>query len=187
MNGVRWRIGGGENPTSAAMMRRVTRLFVAVWPPDDVAETLRGLRRKDERGVRFVPPENWHITLRFLGEADPDEVGAALDSGSYERSVARLGPGVDVLKRHSVIVPVHGIDGLASEVGRVTQALGTEPERTTFVGHLTLARMKRHARPPAVTGAHVRDSFEVAEVALVQSTLASTGAVYTTLATWPTA
>ncbi len=164
----------------------MARLFVAVWPPDEVAETLRALRRKDERGVRFVPPESWHITLRFLGDADPDEVAAALEHGRYERTTAELGPGVDVLKGHSVVVPVRGVDRLASEVARTTRELGSEAPRARFVGHLTLARMKRHARPPAVTGAHVQDAFEVTEIALVQSTLKSTGAVYDTLATYAT-
>lgn len=179
-------MGGGENPTVPAMMSCMARLFVAVWPPDDVVEALRELRRKDERGVRFVPPQNWHVTLRFLGDADPDEIGAALDHGSYERCVAGVGPGVDVLKGRSVVVPVRGVDRLAAAVGRVTRGLGTEPERRKFVGHLTLARMKRHGRPPAVTGAHIEREFEVAEVALVESTLKPTGAVYTTLDSWPT-
>ena len=54
----------------------MSRLFVAVWPPDEVLEELRALPRKDERGVRFVHPDSWHITLRFLGDADPDQAEA---------------------------------------------------------------------------------------------------------------
>ena len=164
----------------------MARLFVGVWPPEDVLEALRLLRRKDERGVRFVPPENWHITLRFLGDVDPDEARAALAAGSYTRSVARLGPGVDVLKRHSVIVPVAGVDELAGEVALATRGVGEEPERPRFTGHLTLARLKRRARPPVVTGSHVNAEFIVGQVALVASSLKPTGAVYTTLDTWPT-
>jgi 2'-5' RNA ligase len=45
----------------------MARLFIAVWPPDDVAAELSSIHRKDQRGVRFVEPETWHITLRFLG------------------------------------------------------------------------------------------------------------------------
>ena len=47
------------------------RLFVAVWPPEEVVAELTALPRKDGRGVRFVAPENWHVTLRFLGQAIP--------------------------------------------------------------------------------------------------------------------
>ena len=50
----------------------MARLFVGVWVPEDVTETLLSLPRKDQRGVRFVRPENWHITLSFLGDAHPD-------------------------------------------------------------------------------------------------------------------
>lgn len=50
------------------------RLFLAVRPPEDVVAELMSLRRKDQRGVRFVRPEQWHVTLRFLGEADIDDV-----------------------------------------------------------------------------------------------------------------
>jgi 2'-5' RNA ligase len=50
------------------------RLFLAVRPPEDVVAELMSLRRKDQRGVRFVRPEQWHVTLRFLGDADIDEV-----------------------------------------------------------------------------------------------------------------
>ena len=75
----------------------MTRLFVAAWPPDDVVAELRALPRKDQRGVRFVPPENWHVTLRFLGAADPDAVGAALDAATFPAATARLGAGVDLL------------------------------------------------------------------------------------------
>jgi len=164
----------------------MARLFIGLWPPEEVVEELCRLRRKDERGVRFVPPENWHITLRFLGEADPDEARAALDGGSYPRAVARLGPGVDVLKRHSVVVPVAGVDDLAREVAAATRGLGDAPERPRFTGHLTLARLKRHARPPVVTGSHVSAGFAVEEIALVASSLKPSGAVYTTLDTWPT-
>ena len=63
----------GLSPPSATMFS-MARLFVAVWPSADVIEALCALRRKDERGVRFVRPENWHITLRFLGETHPADV-----------------------------------------------------------------------------------------------------------------
>ena len=55
------------------------------------------LPRKDQRGVRFVPPGNWHVTLRFLGEADPADVCAALEHVALPRATVRIGPGVDVM------------------------------------------------------------------------------------------
>ena len=119
----------------------MTRLFVALWPPDEVREELRQLHRKDQRGVRFVPEDNWHVTLRFLGEADVDEVAAALDTVRFEPAVARLGPAVDVLHERALVVPVGGSDELAAAVAEAMHNIG-EPARKRFHGHLTVARVK---------------------------------------------
>lgn len=163
----------------------MARLFVAVWPPPEVVEELVALRRKDQRGVRFVPPENWHVTLRFLGDADPDEVIAALDDASLPAADARVGPGVDVFADRALVVPVHGLDDLATAVRDVTASIG-QPLRRRFAGHLTLARLKPHAELPSAMGAYVEATFAVTEIALVESRLDPAGARYATLATWPT-
>lgn len=162
----------------------MARLFVAVWPPQHVVEELVALPRKDQRGARFVRPENWHVTLRFLGAADPDEVAAALDGADLPAAHARVGPGVDVLAERALVVPVGGIDALAAAVVGATAALGEAP-RKRFVGHLTIARLKRHAQMPKALGTMIEAAFDVAEIALVQSRLDPAGARYETLATWP--
>ncbi len=88
----------------------MARLFVAVWPPDEVIAELMALGRKDRRGVHFVHPERWHVTLRFLGECDPGAATAALDAAALPPARARLGPAVDVLAERVLIVPVAGVD-----------------------------------------------------------------------------
>src|SRR5688500_234766 len=105
----------------------MARLFVAVWPPEDVVADLTALHRKDQRGVRFVPPENWHVTLRFLGDADAREVSAALDHAVLPPARARIGPGVDVLSDRALVVPVTGLDDVARAVTAATDGIG---ERT---------------------------------------------------------
>lgn len=163
----------------------MARLFVAVWPPEEVVAELTSLRRKDQRGVRFVPPENWHLTLRFLGEEDPDAVASALDGADYPSATVRLGPGVDVLFDRALVVPADGLDALAAAVTARTAALG-EPARKRFIGHLTLARLKTRAAMPPALGAYLSASFEVEEIALVRSRLSRAGARYETIGTWPT-
>ena len=162
----------------------MTRLFVAVWPPEEVVEELRALPRKDQRGVRFVPPDNWHITLRFLGAAGIDDVARALDGLQATRAKARLGPGIDVLADRALVVPVHGLDDLAAAVTACTADLGERP-RARFIGHLTLARLKHHVPMPRALGMMVEAEFDVDEVALVESRLHPDGARYQTVATWP--
>ncbi|MEO6125187.1 MAG: RNA 2',3'-cyclic phosphodiesterase [Ilumatobacteraceae bacterium] len=162
----------------------MTRLFIAVWLPEEVTERLTEVHRKDQRGVRFVPPEKWHITLRFLGEARPDDVIGALDGIDIGAPLAALGPAVDVLDERQLIVPVSGLDDLAAEVASRTRRLGTEPPRKRFIGHVTLARVKSNVAMPRALGSLFSDEFEVEEIALVQSRLDPAGARYETLETW---
>lgn len=160
------------------------RLFLALWPPDHVIEELRTLRRKDQRGVRFLDPDTWHITLRFLGDAEVDDVVAALDGLETPPVPVRLGPGVDVLSGRSLVVPAHGLDELAAAVAQRTADIG-EPPRARFVGHLTLARLGPRATMPPALGAFIESTFVADEIALVSSRLHSEGARYTTESTSP--
>ena len=164
----------------------MARLFIVVWPPDEVVAELTSLHRKDQRGVRFVRPENWHVTLRFLGEADPDEVTEALDRVTLSPARARLGPAVDIISERALVIPVHGLDSLAGIVGEHTAQIGKPPGKR-FVGHLTVARVKSHVPMPRALGSLVSAEFDVDEIALVQSRLDPGGARYETIETWPLA
>jgi len=162
----------------------MARLFLAVWPPDDVVSELTSLHRKDQRGVRFVRPENWHITLRFLGNTNPDAVIDAMGGISMPPTRARLGPAVDVIAERALVVPVDGLADIADEVNKRTDHIG-EPARKRFIGHLTIARVKSHVPMPRVLGALISAEFDVEEIALVQSRLDPQGARYETIETWP--
>ena len=162
----------------------MTRLFVAAWPSGRAAVALRSLPRPDEPGVRWVPQQNWHVTLRFIGEAAVDRVGEMLDTTRLPRATAELGPAVERLDGRQIVVPAHGVDELARTVRAVTAHIG-EPDRHAFRGHLTIGRTRPHVSS-AVLGTEVSTSFDVAEIALVGSDLLPSGAVYTTFATFAT-
>ena len=136
--------------------------------------------------MRFVPPENWHVTLRFLGDADTDDVSAALDTAVLPAAIARLGAGVDLLFDRLLAVPVTGVENLADcrrsrhpRAGH--RAAGTPLRRTSHRRPLPTAAP---SMPPAL-GALVRAEWDVTEIALVHSRLRPTGAEYETVATWP--
>jgi RNA 2',3'-cyclic 3'-phosphodiesterase len=162
----------------------MARLFIAVWPPEDVVAELTSLHRKDQRGVRFIRPENWHITLRFLGESNPDEVTDALNRATLAPARARIGPAVDIIADRALVVPVHGLDSLARTVEVHTSQIGKPPGKR-FLGHLTVARVKSHVPMPRALGSLVSAEFDVDEIALVQSRLDPAGARYDTIETWP--
>jgi RNA 2',3'-cyclic 3'-phosphodiesterase len=159
------------------------RLFVAVVPPPDVLAAVARLPRPDVPGVRWSTRDQWHVTLRFLGEVDdPDAVVAALESADLAPAAATLGPGVAVLGRSVLVIPVAGLDDLAASVVAATSALGRPPEDRAFRGHLTLARARRGAsvRGPArrLADDEVAATFPVGEVRLVRSRLGPDGARY---------
>jgi len=145
---------------------------------------LEELHRKDQVGARFVHPENWHVTLRFLGEADPNHVAEALDTAHFDMTTVELGPAVDIGNGGVMFIPATGADDLAAEVVRRTRDLGDEPVRQRFLGHITLARLKKRANMPRALGELITAAWKPNEVALVESTLRPDGARYDTLTTW---
>ncbi len=163
----------------------MNRLFVCLWPTEEVVGALEELHRKDQVGARFVRPENWHVTLRFIGNADPNDVADALDQATFEPTTVELGPAVDVGNERVLFVPATGADALAAEVAQVTRDLGDEPLRKRFLGHVTIARVKKRANMPRALGEMITAAWEPSEVALVESRLHPDGARYDTLQTWP--
>jgi len=166
----------------------VARVFVAVWPPPRAVAALAALPRPSVPGVRWVPAENLHVTLRFLGDAELDVVAELLQTTPLPAATAALGPAVAMLGRHVVMAPVAGLDGLAATVRQATEDLG-EPAQRRFVGHVTLARCRRDGAGREVCGVPLERTsltFEVAEVAVVTSETHQDGARYTTRAAVPT-
>jgi 2'-5' RNA ligase len=162
----------------------MSRLFVAAWPDADTVAALRELPGGASGDERRVSPSNWHVTLRFVGEADVAEVAALLDGAPLPRSTALLGPRIERLDRRHAVVPVAGVDALAAAVARATRVVG-ESNRHPFVGHLTVARLGRGGTS-ALIGQPFAASFDVDEVALVSSELTASGPIYSIVARFPT-
>jgi RNA 2',3'-cyclic 3'-phosphodiesterase len=154
------------------------RLFVAVWPPAEVLDAVAGLERPEAPGVRWTPRPQWHVTLRFLGEADLDRL-PPLDATA---GTADVGPKVARLGRGVLCLPVTGLDELAAAVIEATRDVGRPPEDRPFRGHITLARLRDRARPPkGVVGTPFQATFPVTEVTLVASQLGGGPARYEVL------
>jgi 2'-5' RNA ligase len=164
----------------------VTRAFLAVRPSDPVRDALHRLPRLVEPGVRWVPPAQWHITLRFWPDADPAELMARLAGIELPAATAVLGPVVSRLGRSTVVVPVSGLDQLADAVRASTADLPPPPDQRGFTGHLTLARVRDRAAC-GVAGARFSAIFAVHEIELVTSVLSQSGAQHQTVARWPVA
>jgi hypothetical protein len=97
------------------------RLFLAVWPPPAVVEAIGSLPRPPLVGARWTREEQWHVTLRFLGEvAEPEVAEQALSRLPPMGApvVAEAGPAVACLGRRVLCIPVAGLEALAGGAGR---------------------------------------------------------------------
>jgi 2'-5' RNA ligase len=167
------------------------RLFVAVWPPDEVLDLVAALERPTVDGIRWTTRAQWHVTLRFLGEvADPGPVVESLKeiSGS-PTPVARLGPNSEWFPGYRVLqVPVGGLRELEARISGVLSELhndrdGRSSRSAEYDGHLTLARVRggrridRHERS-ALSGGEISTTWTVGSVSLVASVLGRDGSTY---------
>ncbi len=169
------------------------RLFVAVWPSPGVARRLKELRRPAVDGVRWTTPDQWHVTLRFLGRvADCARAREAfLGSGPAPASPVRAaaGPATAWLGRGVLQLPVDGLVSLAEHMRVGTDGLAQDSApKGPYKGHLTLARAKgrlRRSELPWLAGEEFSATWWVREVTLVASTLGSEGSRYDVIESLP--
>lgn len=176
------------------------RLFVALDLPgrvkDALARVIDELRPLAPK-AKWVPRENLHLTLAFLGET-PEERLAEI-SGAIAGAVSELvdfrthleGAGVFPSPRRARVLWVGladaagGIAALADAVSAALEPLGFSRESRPFVAHLTLARLREPA-PLAVPGLELDSTpFQVERVTLFRSHLARPAPRYSALATFP--
>jgi 2'-5' RNA ligase len=128
------------------------RLFVALEVPRNAAMSL-SLLRGGLPGARWIDVENFHITLRFIGDIDgrtADEVVDRLDRIERpEFQIALSGMGSFGSKKpHAVfagVTPAPEMYALQAEIERICQRLGLPADPRKFTPHVTLARL-RNAR-----------------------------------------
>ena len=157
------------------------RLFVAVWPPDDVLSLIAALPRPDVEGLRWTTRDQWHVTLRFFGSVELESASEALRSVVASSTTAVLGPETGRFGKRILHVPVDGLADIAKGVVRATKKVGKPPEPRPFSGHLTLARARDRRRGVdlrELVGTPIAAEWPVTEVCLVESHMSSKGAIY---------
>ncbi|MEM8785113.1 MAG: RNA 2',3'-cyclic phosphodiesterase [Pseudomonadota bacterium] len=176
------------------------RLFVALTFPDEVLARLAGLQWPLP-GAKWVPEENLHLTVRFLGQVmEPDLApicdaleGVAAASGPFDLTLS----GTDVFggaKPRSVWVGVRHSDALKTLHRKIDGALlreaGRAPDRRRFTPHVTLARFRkapgeRLGRFIVQTGLFSAGPIPIEEFTLFESITGGTHSHYRPLATFP--
>jgi 2'-5' RNA ligase len=164
------------------------RCFVAVWPDERAVEALASLQRPPLEALRWSTPQQWHVTLRFLGDLTPPHLDELLDRlhsvAPAPGVVATGGPATRLLGPGLVIWPVSGLASLAGKVAELTADIGQPPADRPFLGHVTLARARRGADVRRLPGLRneLSASWPVRSIGVVQSLLRQQGAEYSPVA-----
>jgi len=125
------------------------RLFTGIEIPPEIAQSLATLRG-GLPGARWIEPENYHVTLRFIGDVDD---ALAREIVSLLTRVRR--PSFEVrledLKAFGGRTPravvatlgrTAAVMELQAEHERLIQRVGLEPEGRKYIPHVTLARLR---------------------------------------------
>jgi len=126
------------------------RLFTGIEIPADIGLQL-STYRGGLPGARWVDPENYHITLRFIGDIDERTAGDvfSLLGGTRRREPITITiDGLDMFggaKPRTVFARASGngeLNELQSEQERLVRRIGLPPEKRKFTPHVTLARLR---------------------------------------------
>jgi 2'-5' RNA ligase len=164
------------------------RLFFALWPPPAAARALADWANTVARGTggKAITAERIHLTLAFLGEADPEK--AAVGARRVQGEAFDLPIEVSQYWRHNQIVwagperTPDALDRLASALQLELYRAGFSLERRPFATHVTLLRKAR--TPPTLPDLPPVD-WPAREFVLVQSRTSREGPIYATLESFP--
>ena len=181
------------------------RAFIAVELPLEIRQTVCGATSKlrNEIGalVRWVPIENMHLTLKFLGDVSPSNVDmlsqmlrAEMDLfNCFDLRLNGLGSFPNLKRPRVIYIGIQapaGLEALQRGIESAARRLGYGSEERGFSPHLTIGRVKQNVT--ATEQQTIRRALEgtkidalgtarVNSVELFKSYLRPTGSVYTRL------
>jgi len=176
------------------------RLFVALPLTDEARHALAAIASDGlpEIPGRVVPPPNWHLTLRFVGDVDElgrdrlvGALGAAALGDAFSLRWGGLGAFPRAAKATVLWLGVAGGDVelrcLATSVEEAAQAAGLSPEERPFRSHLTLSRIRppRDVTSLIEAAPNVEIPMRADRITLYRSHLGRGGARYEALEEFP--
>jgi 2'-5' RNA ligase len=183
------------------------RLFTGLSIPPTILKTLTAMleQLRPTAPLNWSPPENLHITLKFIGNWPEDrlpEIRQTLEivppPGTISIDIAGFGYFPNPRRPHNFFAGVHAGPRLAPLAAAIDAALvkiGCPPENRPYTPHLTLARIKGQE----IQGRDIRSlrehiaamnnfqfgSFEATHFHLYASNQNQGGSVYSILASYP--
>lgn len=185
------------------------RAFIAIElsPPiqKQLEQIVLDLQQTGSRHVKWVRPENIHLTLKFLGESRPDELDRlsaeirpiASAARPIELKIHGLGAFPNFKRPRVIWVGVQAppsLIRLQQALEDAAEKIGYPREERPFSPHLTLGRVNREASPAELArlGETIAQkpvgtlgSMTASQLILFRSVLKPAGAIYTPLAHFP--
>jgi RNA 2',3'-cyclic 3'-phosphodiesterase len=173
------------------------RLFTGLEIPSDIGQALATLRG-GLPGARWINPENYHLTLRFIGDVDDTvahEVASLLGRvkrGAFDLHLDGL-TSFGGRKPRAVVAnvsPAQALLDVQAEQERLMQRIGLEPEGRKYTPHVTLARLRESssrdvAEYLAARGFFRTSPFKVSRFVLFSSRASVGGGPYVVEASYP--
>jgi 2'-5' RNA ligase len=173
------------------------RLFAGIEIPISIAERL-SFAKAPLPGARWIDPENYHLTLRFIGDVDGSTARdftqslGQIDAAPFDLKLDGLGSFGSNTPRaiFAHVATSQPLEALQRATERAAREAGLPPEPRNFRPHITLARL-RGARPEQVAryleryGAFLSTPFPVSEFVLFSSRDSVGGGPYVVEAAYP--
>ncbi|MFH1578097.1 MAG: RNA 2',3'-cyclic phosphodiesterase [Candidatus Omnitrophota bacterium] len=184
------------------------RAFIAIELPEDIRNILGNINNQLEQtgaDVKWVLPQNAHLTLKFLGEITPslvDRVSAALNETAQKNPCFTLrlsGLGAFPKLNYARVIWI-GITNdqpvikIAKELKRQMREIGFPKESRKFNSHITLGRVRSGSNQNALIekigflnkeSPHLLAEFKVINLTFFKSTLTPQGPIYEKLSSAP--
>jgi len=173
------------------------RVFIAIDIEDDIRQAIYDHTREVFKGIghiRVVPPENLHITLKFIGDVDEEKMAritritgeSAANHKDFEYLMEnRMGAFPGIEKAEIAFIGLREGAGKVKEVfNSLEQGLaeeGIKKEKRSFIPHITVARIKRPfniEEAASVPFGFRMESMAVGSVTVYESILSRHGAKY---------
>jgi len=150
------------------------RLFIAIDLPADIKEYLKSIPVPG----RIV--KDYHLTLKFLGEAQSEPVITALSKIKFEEfriTLSEMGVFPNEKRPRVVWVGVEPKDDVLKLHKEIENVLGKDKK---FHPHITLSRVKERVKLNEIE----QKDITVSTFSLIKSTLTPTGPIYETIKTF---
>jgi 2'-5' RNA ligase len=180
------------------------RSFVALPSSDDVKSRLGAIQAQlieESAAVKWDTVENFHVTLKFLGNVQQDilrQLAASITPAiseiqSFDLTYTTLGAFPDFDHPRVIWVgaaPNETLVSLQRQIDLTCERHGFPREARAFHAHITLGRVKGIANLRRLTARAKSITFEpikthCSEILLIKSELRPAGSVYTTLNSFP--